>query len=282
MAALIDPEPVLDLLGGPSRSVDVRLLTRRSTLRPEPGDVLFGNRLSPVQATMNVSKDPWTHCAVVGSGPDGLATRELGPRGCFSRSLPDFFAAYRHVGLARLAGSVACRRAIAIEADAALQAATTSYSWAACTLLESVALARCFAPGRFEPAILRVGVGSARRLAASLGSDRLTCSGFVDRCLSAACAECRPRTVWPRRGRVAPWRAVPSVTDVASARRVAVVTDPDVVRLLSNPTDLWVSDGWETRAVVRPDMTTVLIDLSTPRGRRSRCVVTEHTEGRTG
>ncbi len=77
------------------------------------GDVAIVNRLSPVQALLNLSGDLMTHSAIVGEVDGELRMIEFGAHGCCSRSIADFTAAYRTVGQLRPAFSDTCRDRVA-------------------------------------------------------------------------------------------------------------------------------------------------------------------------
>jgi hypothetical protein len=233
------------------------------TVTVRRGDLLIANRLSSTQAVMNLSNDPWTHAALVGEVDGELVAIELGPRGCGARSITDFVAAYRFVGVAQPAMHDGCIDAVAATAELHLAMRDIAYSWDACRVLESVALLRSAAPARAEPLVVRFATGWARRLLRRMPPSAFTCSGFVDLCLSAACSGCRPAPMWPRRERIAIWRGLPSVVDLWRPRDLPGATDPLVVRAMSTPADLWLAECWHHRVVYRPDRTTLLFDMQT-------------------
>lgn len=248
--------------------MSVRLLLERLALVVRRGDLLFGNRLSPLQRVMVLSGDPWTHSAVVGSVGGELRTIEMGPHGCFSRSVEAFVSAYRFVGHARLDMGRPCVAAIAARAEQELELGRLRYSWQACALLELVALARRIAPAGWEEPIVRSGARVAAAYTGRATTDAVTCSGFVARCLSAACPACRPRLRWPARDRVPPWRGGATATDVRPGSAVAWPSrEQAVLELFTAPSDLWVADGVGVRTVVHPGLTTVLVDLGRRAGR---------------
>lgn len=254
-----------------------RLLLDAHPFEVRRGDVLFGNRLSPLQRVMVLSGDPWTHSALVGRVDGDLRTIEMGAHGCFSRTVEEFSAAYRFVGHARLDMGPACVAAVAARAERELAAGRLRYSWPACALLESVALARRISPASWEERIVRWGVRAASAHTRRASPDAVTCSGFVARCLAAACEACRPTLAWPARDRVAPWRGGATATDVRPGSASTAASSPAVLELLSTPSDLWVAACLGVRSVVRPGLTTVLVDLTGRAGRRRPC--TGHPPG---
>ncbi|MCP3988457.1 MAG: hypothetical protein GY724_05270 [Actinomycetia bacterium] len=248
----------------------LRLRSGRVTIDPRPGDLLFGNRLSSVQMVMNLSADQWTHVALVvdtdgsdsnrGSG-DGLRTAELGPRGCLSRTVSDFRAAYRYVGLARPMMGPGCRHRVVSNARLQLEVGDVTYSWRYCMLVGGAALARRFAPAAAEPQVIEAGRRVALELEQRVALTDATCSSFIAALLNEACGTCRLGVQWPSRQRVPPWRPRPSVTDVAPASPLTSdATEPPTPHLIA-PSDLWVADGYELRAVIESDSTTLLCEL---------------------
>lgn len=224
--------------------------------------MIFGNRLSWVQRVMNITKDPWTHAAVVANVGADLRTVELGPDGCFSRSIDEFTSAYRIVGIARPAMSPTCRGAIGAAAASVLASAEISYSWRTAAVLQTVALARTCGPALIERLTIRLGARLAERVARRIGPDQLTCSGFVDRCLAAACETCAPAPLWPVRPRLAPWRTMPDAADICVGVHRHRIDSRPVVRFMTTPTDLWAAGCWASRTVVRGADVTVVADPS--------------------
>ena len=161
--------------GGP---VQIRVVLDDSPLLLARGDLLFGNRLSPMQRAMVVSGDPWTHSALVGAVDGELRTIEIGPAGCFSRSLEEFADAYRFVGHARLAMGEHCVDAVATVAETALQAGRLTYSYRTCAVIEAAALARRLLPGRLEARVVGRTIDSAASHARRLDPSAVTCSGL--------------------------------------------------------------------------------------------------------
>lgn len=254
--------PAADELGRLCTPIGVRILLSSTPTEFRRGDLLFGNRLSSLQAVMNVSADPWTHSAIVGRVGGALATIEVGPKGCFSRSIADFVAAYRYVGLGRLQMDPECVDAAACEAEERLKHLDLAYSWYACALVEAAALARRFGTRNHEGRLVEVARRLADRLDERQGPRLVTCSGFVAQCVDAACAGCWPAPNWPYRSRIVPWRAPTTVTDLRPGARIQGVCSRAASRLLTSPSDLWVSVPFEYRSVIRADLTTVLLDLS--------------------
>jgi hypothetical protein len=242
--------------------VGVRIVLSGQPTEFRRGDLLFANRLSSVQALMNLSADPWTHCAVVGQVDGELRTVEVGPRGCFSRSIADFVKAYRYVGLGRLDMTERCIASVAAEAERSLADQDVLYSWPACFLTGIAGLTRRLSPTSASASIIRSALGLADRMSRQHDPRSLTCSGFVVRCIEAACGGCRPELQWPCRERIAPWRAAVTVTDLRGSSTSGSRCRAEAVRLLAMPSDLWVSVPFEFRSVTRPDMTTVLFDLT--------------------
>ena len=77
------------------------------------GDLLFGNRQNLTQSLNALVGDPWSHVAIAARYDGELRVIELGPHGCSHRSIDEFWAAYRAVGVARPAMHPLCRRTIA-------------------------------------------------------------------------------------------------------------------------------------------------------------------------
>jgi hypothetical protein len=243
--------------------VAVRIILSGQPTEFRRGDLLFANRFSWVQAVMNLSADPWTHCAVVGDVGGELRTIEVGPKGCFSRSIADFVNAYRYVGLGRLKMTETCIGEVAGEAERTLIEQDATYSWSACVLTASAGLTIRVAPKSSETTVVRFTLNLADRMCRRHDPRSLTCSGFVVRCIEAAGERCcRPELRWPCRERIAPWRAAATVTDLRSSSKARVHSRADAIRVLTKPSDLWVLVPFEFRSVTRPDMTTILVDLT--------------------
>lgn len=261
-SAALPYKPSLLTGGIGNTAVAVRIAISRDRIDLRRGDLLFGNRLSSMQAVMNVSADPWTHSAVVGQVGKDLATIEVGPRGCFSRSISDFIAAYRFVGVGRLAMAASCVDSVASKAEQELIDQRISYSWSACAVIEASALARRFLPAASSTWVDRHTLHVADLVGSRGRADALTCSGFVARCLGAACSQCRPVYRWPCRDRIAPWSRPKSVTDLRASSRLDSNRDAATIVRLASPSDLWVLAPFEFRCVVKHDLTTILVDLT--------------------
>lgn len=248
--------------------------TPASSFTPHAGDVVFGNRLSWTQVCKNVTADQWTHVAVVAPICGELRAVELGPKGCATRSLADFEAAYRYVGYARPPASPACTRHMV---DWAVQRVGVdfNYSWTHFAVAGCASVARRFGPSGVQEAVTR-----ASRRAAGFTDRHLpgasVCSSFVWDYLGQGCEACRPVLRWPARDRVPPWRARPTVTDVSDRRddEEPSVTDREA-RLLANPSDIWVAMGYAVRVVVDGDRATALYD-HTGEGVRRPCTRRPH------
>jgi hypothetical protein len=234
------------------------------------GDMLFGNRLSTLQAVMNVSGDLITHSAIVGLVDGQLRAIEMGPKGCTSRLIEDFCSAYRFVGLGRLAMDDCCVDRVASAAENHFANKSLAYSWRSCALLEVVSLLRRGLPARAEELVVAGGLRLAQSSAARHGQHKVTCSGFVSMCVDAACTACRPPLVWPSRRRPVPFRGAPSVTDVRPAEREPLDDSlQDAVRVLTMPSDLWVSTPFAFKAVLQDGRQTLLFDLTSKQSHQS-------------
>jgi hypothetical protein len=204
---------------------------RGTSWAPEEGDIIFGNRLSRMQRVMNVSGDYLSHCGIIARVDGRLAVIEVGPGGCFSRTLEDFVAADRFIAYLRPRMHPACLRQVVEAATSELDRREATYSNAACWLLD-----------RSE-------------------SSDVTCSGFLFDCLSAACDRCRPQLSWPVRPRTSPWIMAPWLTDVGSnPPDPASKQHPQVTRALIMPYDLWAAIRFDHKVVVDNGQTTVIVD----------------------
>ncbi len=242
---------------------EIRIHLDADSLTPERGTILFGNRLSSVQKANNVAKLPWTHVAIVGDVAGSLATIELGPRGVFSRSIDEFRSAYRYTGEALLAGDERCRSQVATVAEGYLASGTIRYSWSSCALIGAASLLRCVMPSVLEPVTIAAVEFASRALSGILPANAMSCSAFVLQCIASACKTCTPKPVWPRCSAVRLWASMPTVTDLDSEAPRALIADPGLVQLLTNPSDLWVGCRWSAKAVHKPNKTTLIIDHRT-------------------
>lgn len=243
----------------PDRYV-AKMHARNSGVGPAEGDLIFGNRLSWMQGVMNVSGDFLSHIGIVAVVDGELSVIELGPGGCFTRSYEVFTKAYRFHALARPQMHPQCLAEVVRVAKRHLQTRELTYSMNACSLLEVFMLARRYSPQRAEEGINRLGVRAASWLVKRSPATDVTCSGFVYECLSAACSQCRPMVTWPTRERVAPWCAAPSLTDVRASRSDRGTQQPEVVRTLITPYDLWAAVQYQFKLVVDDDLATLIQD----------------------
>lgn len=228
---------------------------------PRPGDVVFGNRLSPVQRLNTLSGDSLTHCGVVVMIDGQLQVAELGARGCFFRPLPAFRAAYRVTGIGHSAMSDECRNRFAARAIEVVEQQALRYSWANVGLAGTMALMRRMVPDSAQAAWIKSSTRVAARLLDRVDSHAVTCSGLVVHCFGAACDNCRPYLVWPHRQRVAPWRGATTPTDA----RDGVVPESVMGRVahaLSTPSDLWVATTFPQRTVLDARATVLIRNLS--------------------
>jgi hypothetical protein len=234
---------------------------RGTSWAPEEGDIIFGNRLSWMQRVMNVSGDYLSHCGIIARVDGQLAVIEVGPGGCFSRTLEDFVAAYRFIAYLRPRMHPACLRQVVEAATSELDRREATYSNAACWLLEAFMLGRRYLPAACEPLLNRLGNAAASWLVDRSESSDVTCSGFLFDCLSAACDRCRPQLSWPVRPRTSPWIMAPWLTDVRSnPPDPASKQHPQVTRALIMPYDLWAAIRFDHKVVVDNGQTTVIVD----------------------
>lgn len=236
-------------------------------LRPEQhpelaeGDLIFGNRLSWMQRVMNISGDFLTHVGVVALVEDEIAVIELGPQGCFTRTVDEFTSRYRFYAFGRPSMHAACVRRVVASAQDDLRRADRTYSMAACCLLEAFMLARRLFPERFESRLNSLGRRMTRWFLRWVSSTDVTCSGFVYELLqSAPCRHCRPDLSWPTRPRVSPLDQAPWLSDVRPHDCVQPEMRHDVVRTLVMPYDLWSALRYDFKVIVRDGVTTVVVD----------------------
>jgi hypothetical protein len=257
----------------------VRILTDPVEADFHPGDLIFGNRLSLVQRLNTLSGDSLTHGGVIADIEGAIRVIEFGARGCFSRSIDEFTSAYRFVAHGRLDISPVCRRAIADEARRLLSSKELRYSWLTVGMIGILSLARRTSPAAMERLVIQISTLVATRVLRHLGHDKVTCSGFVARCVDAACDSCQPELEWPARPRTAPWRGCVTATDaVAGTANSWATKNHKLASKMSTPSDLWVSFRYVFRAVVRRDGNTLLFDLSNGLNSRPRCQAVTHLQ----
>jgi len=241
---------------------DQRVSETGGSVAPEEGDIVFGNRLSWMQRIMNVSGDYLSHCGIVVRIDGRLAVIEVGPDGCFNRTLEDFVAAYRFTAYLRPRMHPACLDQVVAAACVELDRGDATYSMAACWLLEVFMLGRRYLPAQCEPLLNRLGSAAAGRLVDQSDPSDVTCSGFLYDCLQTACGRCRPELSWPARRRTPPWKMSPWLTDVrANPTDSAPPQRPEITRALIMPYDLWAAVPFERKVVVDQGHTTVIVDF---------------------
>lgn len=245
-----------------------------SDINPEPGDVIFGNRLSAVQRLNTLSGDSLTHTGIVVSGAGGLRVVELGARGCFSRPLGKFVSAYRVTAVGHTAVSAPCRARIVERAQQLDETKAIRYSWGNVGLAGSMALARRMVPEGLQPRWIPLSLRIAERIVARIERDSTTCSGLVVFCLEAACDNCRPYVSWPMRPRDRPWRGCTTPTDAVRSDRAGAATGR-LARALVTPSDLWVAPCFPERVVSSASGPVVIVDASGRDSTRGPCLASQ-------
>lgn len=202
-----------------------------------------------VKPLTDVSGDRWAHAFfVIWDGSDEPNTVEVSRPGCFSRPLATVVAASDAVGIAVPQLCCTCVGRLISWARRKLDEPGVTYSFLTMAIAGFSSLARSYAPGGLEPAVLGAIARSARAGRDLAGS---TCSAFVWDGLSELCARCRPPSSWPIRQRTPPWRTRPGRIDSAlpdalytGARRII---EPAAIRRLITPADLWSMDYYSER-----------------------------------
>lgn len=254
--SVVEAPDVAQAVASPAAQVRVFVET---TDVAQPGDIVFGNRLSPVQRWNTVTGDSLTHSGLLIERDGELVVVELGASGCFIRTLADFRAAYRVTAIARTPLSDECRRRVVAHAATLPYTDAVVYSWRNVFAAGLVTFARRVVPDRWQPALLRRVRTFGAAVKRQMPSNGMTCSGLVLACLDHACVDCWPDVVWPTRRRDRPWRGCTTPTD---ARFAAVdgAEPGEVANALFTPSDLWATAAIVERFVMYPDHSVLLID----------------------
>jgi hypothetical protein len=232
-----------------------------------PGDIVLSYRRTWMSALMNVTGDRLSHSGVIALLDSNVVVVEMGHHGLFTRNPQKFASRYRRVAIGRLDVHDECRQAVADEAVRLYRSGRTRYDWRAVFLIGFANLFRRLAPRWAQGVVIRGAHAVAVRHLAALDADTMSCSGFVDRCLSVMCPLCHEPAVWPTRARTPMWSSAPSVTDMRRDPNSGGLTAG--VRCLVNPPDLWVSERWEFKRVSDPGLVTHIQDLSDDNERRN-------------